>query len=300
MDWKTDSDFNELDTESYSSFQSSKSGKLFDRLELPIILVGAGLLALVILFVLFIPKKNEITIDDYKHIVSRLDQLENKIDALSGKEIDIEDFDPASNPVQYQQVINWIKSNAEVISETIKKVDEIENRIQSVPGVKVVENKIPATVKKTVPKKKTDVVSSSKQSAKSSVNKKSVEKPQPVTIKKSIEKSNTVQVKTKKKATPETIQKPEQKSKAVILAEPAKTEPVKKVKPKPIPKAEPAPEKPTTVKFIFHRVEKGETLYRISRNYGISVEELQMLNDMKKDDLIIDIGQELIVKKVKQ
>lgn len=49
MDWKTDSTGNDTEVESYSSFQSNKSGKWIDRMELPIILIGAGLLALVIL-----------------------------------------------------------------------------------------------------------------------------------------------------------------------------------------------------------------------------------------------------------
>jgi len=294
-DWKTDSDFNELENEPYSSFQSNKSGKLFDRLELPIIMIGAGLLVLVILFVLFIPKKNEVTIDDYKHLVSRLDQLEDKIDLLSGKEIDIEEFDPSKNPVQYQQVINWIKSNAEVISETIKKVDEIEDIVKKAPAAKPVDVAAPAKKIMTPPKKKTASVSKPKETPKPSVKIKPVEQPKPVNKIKPLEKSNSVQIKPQKEAKPIIAEKPKQKTIAVV---PAVTE--TKVKAKPIPEAKPVPTKPETVKFIFHRVEKGETLYRISLNHGISVEELQKLNDMKKDDLIIDIGEELIVKKVKQ
>jgi LysM repeat protein len=361
-DWKTDSDFNELENESYSSFQSNKSGKLFDRLELPIILIGAGLLVLVILFVLFIPKKNEITIDDYKHLVSRLDQLEDKIDVLSGTEIDIEEFDPSKDPVQYQQVINWIKSNAEVISETIKKLDKIEKQIQIAPTVKPVVATVPAKIKKTPPKTKAASVSKPKATPKpAAIIKpkatpkptaiiKPVEKPKPVTQEKPLAKSKPVgepkpaaiikpveQPKpaalTKKpveQPKPVTQEKPLEKSKPVGETKPlGKSEPVKiipkkaakpiiaekskqvtkdvvppvsetKVLPKVISAPKSVPAKPETVKYIFHRVEKGETLYRISINYGISVEELQKLNDMKKDNLIIDIGEELIVKKVKQ
>jgi LysM repeat protein len=287
MDWKTDSDLNELDAEPYSSFQSNKSGKLFDRLELPIILIGAGLLVLVILFVLFIPKKNEITIDDYKHLVSRLDQLEDKIDNLSGKEIDIEEFDPSKNPVQYQQVINWIKSNAEVISETIKKVDEIEKKIQGVPASKLVVNSKPVMETKTLPKKNTPSVLKPKATPIPAAQSKPLEKPiQPIqeTETKPLEKSNPVEVKPQKAA----------------AAAPIAAVPEKIVKSNPIPSPEPVPAKPETYKYIFHRVEKGETLYRISVNYGITVQELQNLNDMKADDVIIDIGEELIVKKVKQ
>ena len=297
MDWKTDSDLNELDTEPYSSFQSNKSGKLFDRLELPIILIGAGLLALVILFVLFIPKKNEITIDDYKHIVSRLDHLEDKIDVLSGKEIDLEEFDPSKNPVQYQQVINWIKSNAEVISETMRKVDEIEQALKVSPVAKTSVDVTPVKNKKIPPKKKSASVLKPKETPKPVSKAKSVEKSKPVIASKPIEKSNPVKIKSQKETMQVVIKKPEQKTKVVA---PVLAVPETKVKPRPIPVPETVPAKPETYKFIFHRVEKGETLYRISVNYGISVQELQELNDMKKDDLIIDIGEELIVKKVKQ
>lgn len=300
MDWKTDSDLNELDAEPYSSFQSNKTGKLFDRLELPIILIGAGLLALVILFVIFIPKKNEITIDDYKHIVSRLDQLEDKIDTLSGKEIDIEEFDPSKNTVQYQQVINWIKSNAEVISETIKKVDDIEKKIQDAPASKTAPDSRPVRAKKTPPKKKA-LVEKPKATPKPVAKTKPVEKPKEIIEPKPLKKSNPVQIKPQKEtqpvAKPVIVKKPEQKT---TVVEPVAAVPVTKVKPKPIPPAKPETAKPETYKFIFHRVEKGETLYRISVNYGISVQELQKLNDRKADDLIIDIGEELIVKKEKQ
>lgn len=300
MDWKTDSDLNELENEPYSSFQSNKTGKLFDRLELPIILIGAGLLALVILFVIFIPKKNEITIDDYKHIVSRLDQLEDKIDTLSGKEIDIEEFDPSKNTVQYQQVINWIKSNAEVISETIKKVDDIEKKIQDAPASKMVVNSSPVNVKKKSSEKKA-LVAKPKVTPIPVTKTKPIKKSKQVTGTKPLKKSNPVQIKPQKEtqpvAKPVIVKKPEQKTTAV---EPVSAVPVRKVQPKPIPAAKPLPAKPQTYKYIFHRVEKGETLYRISVNYGISVQELQKLNDRKADDLIIDIGEELIVKKEKQ
>ena len=96
-----------------------------------------------------------------------------------------------------------------------------------------------------------------------------------------------------------------EKSKAVTIQTPVKPEPELAEKPavtapKPVIQPKTDTPKPEMVKLIFHRVEKGETLYRISRKYGISVEELQKMNDMKKDDLLINVGQELIVRKEKQ
>lgn len=43
----------------------------------------------------------------------------------------------------------------------------------------------------------------------------------------------------------------------------------------------------------FHVVEAGETLYRISRNYGVSVEEIKQWNQLSSNDLYI--GQQLVI-----
>ncbi|MBC2716247.1 MAG: LysM peptidoglycan-binding domain-containing protein [Desulfobacteraceae bacterium] len=276
MDWKTDSNLHESEVEPYSSFQSNKSGKLIDRMEIPIILIGAGLLVLVVLFVLFIPKKSKISLEDYKHIVTRLDELEQKIEDQVGSDISIREFDPSKNPLEYQQLINWIKSNAEVISETIKKVDDIENELKTAQKTKPVVAVKPRAEKPVQQKQKTTAVT------------KSPEKPKPVTKAKPSEKSKPVQI------------KPQKKSKPEIQAKPIVETPKPVVQSQPVVEAKPITKKPETVKLIFHRVEKGETLYRISRKYGISVEKLQELNDMKKEDLIINIGQELIVSAEKQ
>ena len=282
MDWKTDSDINGSEEQPYSSFQSNKSGGWFDRMELPIILIGAGLIAIVILFVLFMPRKNQVSMDDYKHIVSRLDQIEKRIDDLVRTDRDIRGFDPAENPVQYQQLVNWIKSNAEVITETMKKMDAIEEKLSDAADLKPAPKSLPTTEKTTVKQKKT--IPAAKAPA--------PEPEKPAITSEPIEASAPVQIK------PQTAPKPEPASLPKVSA------PAPKIIPQPAPKATPEPtteiktQKP--VKLIFHRVEKGETLYRISKQYGISVQQLQELNDMNKDDLLIHVGQELIVKKEKQ
>ena len=48
----------------------------------------------------------------------------------------------------------------------------------------------------------------------------------------------------------------------------------------------------------YHKVERGETLYRISKRYGISVEELRRLNKLQ-DGQAIQTGQKLLVSPVK-
>ncbi len=53
-------------------------------------------------------------------------------------------------------------------------------------------------------------------------------------------------------------------------------------------------EMPTAEEQIKHTVLKGDTLYSISRRYGITVEELQKLNGL--NDTALNIGQVLVVK----
>jgi LysM repeat protein len=59
-------------------------------------------------------------------------------------------------------------------------------------------------------------------------------------------------------------------------------------------KAKPsAPSKPAvSTEKQYHAVQKGETLYRISKKYGISVEELRKLNNLSEDQSIYT-GQKL-------
>lgn len=51
---------------------------------------------------------------------------------------------------------------------------------------------------------------------------------------------------------------------------------------------------PPSAKKITHIVEKGETLYGIARKYGVPVEEIKKLNNLKSNTLTL--GQELIIK----
>ena len=76
-----------------------------------------------------------------------------------------------------------------------------------------------------------------------------------------------------------------------------KVEGLEKQKPSaPEPKAKPStPQKPAaSVEKKYHTVQKGETLYGISKKYGISVEELRKLNNLSKDPSL-RTGQKLLV-----
>jgi len=57
----------------------------------------------------------------------------------------------------------------------------------------------------------------------------------------------------------------------------------------------PAPSKPAaSTEKQYHTVQKGESLYRISKKYGISVEDLRKLNDLSGDQAL-RAGQKLQV-----
>ena len=55
--------------------------------------------------------------------------------------------------------------------------------------------------------------------------------------------------------------------------------------------------KPVTEEFQIHKVVKGDTLYSISRKYGLSIERLMRLNNLSSTT--ISIGQELKIKSSK-
>jgi membrane-bound lytic murein transglycosylase D len=50
------------------------------------------------------------------------------------------------------------------------------------------------------------------------------------------------------------------------------------------------------IKKRYHEVKKGETLYRIAKQYGITVDELRRLNKLPPNQPI-EIGQKLLVSK---
>jgi LysM repeat protein len=57
-----------------------------------------------------------------------------------------------------------------------------------------------------------------------------------------------------------------------------------------------SPKQSKAVKKRYHEVKKGETLYRIAKQYGITVDELRRLNKLPPNQPI-EIGQKLLVSK---
>ncbi|MDW8228299.1 MAG: LysM peptidoglycan-binding domain-containing protein [Saprospiraceae bacterium] len=91
----------------------------------------------------------------------------------------------------------------------------------------------------------------------------------------------------------------------VVVGVPYPTDPIPEPAPQPRPPASqtpqpqwpnptpPAPQTPPTPQpqAVFHRVERGDTLFSLSRRYGISVAELKRINQLTSDQ--IKIGQVL-------
>ena len=57
-----------------------------------------------------------------------------------------------------------------------------------------------------------------------------------------------------------------------------------------------SPKQSKAVKKRYHEVKKGETLYRIAKQYGITVDELRRLNKLPPNQPI-EVGQKLLVSK---
>jgi LysM repeat protein len=58
-----------------------------------------------------------------------------------------------------------------------------------------------------------------------------------------------------------------------------------------------SPKQSKAVKKRYHEVKRGETLYRISKQYGMTVDELRRLNKLSPNQPI-EVGQKLLVSKV--
>lgn len=265
MEWKTDTTPDEVEEEPYTSFKNQKSGpKLIEKSEMPMILIGAGLFLLIILFVVFIPKKDKVNVDDFKALVAQVSSLEQKLEAMERKNaMTIMDYQSSTDPenpgnpdapVDAHQMITWIKSNAVAIAEIVQKVDALDGKTRSVDMSTITAPQQPAPIMSPV-----------------------VPPPGPA-VQTPAEPAPKVAAKPAAPLQPKAVSQP--KSRRTLQAKaqpPAKTTVT-----------------PTSGRKL-HTVAKGETLYRIAKQYGISIERLQQLNGMQKGDLTIQAGRKLVV-----
>ena len=90
--------------------------------------------------------------------------------------------------------------------------------------------------------------------------------------------------------TPQPAQPRQQQQAAAPPAPAAQTAPA----PAPAPPAQAEPQRPAASRPVTHEVQPGETLFRISRTYGVSVDDLRRLNNISGDR--INPGQVLKVR----
>jgi LysM repeat protein len=263
MEWKTDANVGEIEEEPYTTLKTQKSEKLIEKSEMPMILIGAGLFILIILFIVFIPKKDKVNVDDFKALVAQVSSLEQKIEAIERKNaVKILDYDPSENPedpVDAGQMITWIKSNAMAIAGISQKLDAIGGQMPVSPAPSMGSTvPIPDASSETL----TPVVT-----------------PPPAVQEAPVPK-------------PEVAAKPKQTLQPKAVTQPKSSRTIQA-------KAKPPAAVSTPVSAAgkaSHQVAKGETLYSIAKKYGVSVEKLQQLNGMKKGDVTIRSGQRLVVR----
>jgi len=262
MEWKTDADSGEIEEDPYTSLKAQKSGKLIEKSEMPMILIGAGLFILIILFIVFIPKKDKVNVDDFKAVVAQVSSLEQKLEAMERKNaINVLEYDASKNPedpVDAGQMVTWIKSNAVAIAAIIQKLDAMEGKTPASPDQAMAPVPPPAAA---AAETMTPVVTP----------------PEPPVVEAPAPK-------------PKVAAKSRQQLQPKVLAQP-KLKQTRQVKVKPPV----AVSIPAAVSKSSHQVARGETLYSIAKRHGISVEKLQQLNGMKKGDLTIRSGQKLVV-----
>jgi LysM repeat protein len=138
MEWKTDSENEEME-EPYSAFKRGGSEVFGGKTRMPFIIIGCGVLVLILLFFIFNPRPPRESDSNIQSLTARLEILEKRMADLEGQRITASETgllaDAAlEGSLEYQQLANWIKSNAEVISETIKKMGLLEKKLDQIQG----------------------------------------------------------------------------------------------------------------------------------------------------------------------
>jgi LysM repeat protein len=218
IEWKKDSDNQEMEDERYSHLKGQGPGVLGEKSKLPFIIIGVGIICLIILFFVLNPRPPQNKYPDIRPIEARLGQLEerlNRLEALKDQLKKTEDQVRIISETQtlQQELAKTVQINTDTISEIQKKMTAMEF------GEKKME-----------------------------------------------------------KAASAASPNPQEGSQKVKDAQ--KTEQVDK-------------------DALYHTVQKGETLFRISKKYGISMQKLQEMNKIDAGATIYT-GQKLMVGPVKK
>jgi len=210
IEWKKDSDSEELDDEHYSHLKTQSASALGEKSKLPFIIIGGGIICLIVLFFVLNPKPPQNKFPDIRPIEARLVKLEERLNKLEILRDQLKNAEDQVRILSESQVLQQelAKTNSDAIAEIQKKITAVES------GVK----------------------------------------------------------------------KPEKATAGAPLLQHAASTKVQGVQ-----KTVQA-DKDT----LYHTVQKGETLFRISKKYGISTQKLQEMNDIDAKTTIYE-GQKLVV-----
>lgn len=159
MAWNSDSENEEFNDKPYSTFSHEDPQRFLTRPKYPFVFLGAGLLLLIALVIVFFPRssgqKNEVSGDtnevsgdtnevsgditarvgrietkvaDLMDIHQRIDGLESRIVEIENKVQSAREGQAAPNP----ELTDQIKSNRKLIKDTSKRLNLIEERLNRV------------------------------------------------------------------------------------------------------------------------------------------------------------------------
>jgi len=213
IEWKKDSNSEEIVDEHYSHLKKQGSNMLGERSKIPFIIIGGGILCLIVLFFVLNPRPPQNKFPDVRPIEARLDKLEerlNKLEVIKDQVKNIEDRLRiySESQASQQELEKAVQSNSEAISEIQKRLADIGSGVRS-------------------------------------------------------------------SAKPEAAASPSRQESASKVQGNGKSEPAAADK-------------------HYHTVQKGETLFRISQKYGISLQKLQEINNIDPQKAIYP-GQKLTV-----
>lgn len=159
MDWKSevDAENEELYEKPYSTFSNEDPQRFLAQPKYPYVLVGAGVLILIVLLIVFWPNNPESTkeaSDESRHagrpavndeIMPRLDRIETRIDELEGFQERVNQLDNRIAGLEENfQLINegdfssdseasdQMKANAELIENSADRLNAVEKRLNQV------------------------------------------------------------------------------------------------------------------------------------------------------------------------
>lgn len=140
MVWQSGSENEEYSDRPYSTLSGGAPRRFMARTEFPFILVGAGLLLLLVLFLIFFPGKEEPGKEAATESSSRLDRIEGRLaeledlqEWLDTLQVQVNDLEKAMTGDQQAatpdtQVVDQLKANRQELQQTSETIQKLSDR----------------------------------------------------------------------------------------------------------------------------------------------------------------------------